>query len=63
MPDAMIGVREFTDGATREVYLGPDGRQYVHEDGRKVYGVWLPPAEESPDPAVIVTGAHGDGAI
>jgi hypothetical protein len=27
MPDPMVGVRAFTDGATREVYPGPDGRQ------------------------------------
>jgi hypothetical protein len=39
--------------------LGPDGRQYVREGGRKVYGVWLPPPEE-PDPAVIVAARRRD---
>jgi hypothetical protein len=57
----MIGERLFTDGATRAVYLGPDGRQYVRDAGRKVYGVWLPP-DEGPDPAVIVEAPLKDGA-
>jgi hypothetical protein len=55
MPDLMIGVREFTDGAMREVYLGPDGRRYVHKGGRRVHGVWLPPDQEPPEPVVVST--------
>jgi hypothetical protein len=59
MTDEQIGAREFADGATREVYLDPNGRQYVLDDGCKVYGVWLPPAEES---AIVVAVPPGGDA-
>jgi hypothetical protein len=38
----------FTDGAEREVYEATGGRQYVVDEatGEKVYGAWLPPADE-----------------
>jgi hypothetical protein len=40
------GERLFTDGTTRPVFEDPDGRQYVEDDGERVYGTWLPPADE-----------------
>jgi hypothetical protein len=55
MPDLMIGVRAFGDGVEREVYLDSYGRQYVREDRCKVYGVWLLPAEPTPEAVVVVT--------
>jgi hypothetical protein len=61
MPDALIGVRAFVDGVEREVYLDPAGRQYLREYGRKIYGVWLLPAEPTPEPAVVVTVPPRDG--
>jgi hypothetical protein len=36
------------------VYEDAEGRQYVHDDGGKVYGQWLPPADE---PVVTVATA------
>jgi hypothetical protein len=37
----------FVDGVTRDVYEDADGRQWVvGYDGKRVYGVWLPPADE-----------------
>jgi hypothetical protein len=30
----------------RVVYEDAEGRQYVQDDGVKVYGMWLPPADE-----------------
>jgi hypothetical protein len=44
----IIGRREFPDGIERDVYEDVDGQQYVHgDDGGKVYGDWLPPADDS----------------
>jgi hypothetical protein len=38
-PDAVIGTRLFTDGITRPIYRGPDGREYVIGNDRgPVYG-------------------------
>jgi hypothetical protein len=37
----------FVDGATRDVYEDADGRQWVvGNDGERVYGAWLLPADE-----------------
>jgi hypothetical protein len=37
----------FVDGIERAVYEDADGRQYVvGYDGERVYGQWLPPADE-----------------
>ncbi len=36
-----IGTRQFTDGIERDVWLDPDGRQYVLDGKERVYGVWL----------------------
>jgi hypothetical protein len=42
-----VGRVPFTDGAEREVYEDADGRQYVlDDDGGRVYGVWVMPADE-----------------
>jgi hypothetical protein len=50
----LIGRRLFTDGVTRSVHRGPDGREYVIvPDGGRVYGTWLVPGAE-PDTALIV---------
>src|SRR5207244_1712994 len=45
-----IGERLFTDGITRPVFEDADGRQFVDDDGQRVYGVWLVPADE---PAIV----------
>jgi hypothetical protein len=43
----------FVDGLTRDVYEDADGRQWVVAyDGERVYGVWLPPADE---PVIVST--------
>jgi hypothetical protein len=40
----------FNDGAWREVYETPEGRQYVDVNGEPVYGLWfIPPDELEPD--------------
>jgi hypothetical protein len=42
-----IGMRGFLDGYIRVVYLDDDSRQFVlDDDGLRVYGVWLAPADE-----------------
>jgi hypothetical protein len=47
-PDRIIGRRLFTDGAERPVYEDGDGRQYVvDDDGRRVEGVCVLPADEA----------------
>jgi hypothetical protein len=50
--DPIVGSRLFTDGAERNVYESPEGRQYVWQDAEVVYGQWLPP----PDERVVVEG-------
>jgi hypothetical protein len=35
----------FTDGAVPPVHEDADGRQYVEEEGERVYGVWVLPDE------------------
>jgi hypothetical protein len=47
----------FADGTMRPVFADPDGRQYVEDDGERVYGTWLPPAEEP------VTAPRGGGRL
>jgi hypothetical protein len=39
--DRPIGYRRFSDGTNRPVFLDHDGRQYIFNDGRACYGVWL----------------------
>jgi hypothetical protein len=42
-----IGERFSTDATTRPIFELPDGRQYVEHEGERVYGTWLPPADET----------------
>jgi hypothetical protein len=59
--DPIVGRRLFTDGVTRPVHRGQDGREYViGPDGGRVYGTWLPP-EPEPDTAIIVVGPDHRG--
>jgi hypothetical protein len=59
-PAMHIGDRDFVDGIRRPVYLDDDGRQYVYDDGQRVYGVWLPPVMEPADEPIIL-GGKDDG--
>ena len=48
----VVGRVPFADGVTRDVYEKADGRQWVAGyGGERVYGVWLPPADE---PVVVI---------
>jgi hypothetical protein len=48
----------FVDGLTRDVYEDADGRHWVvGYDGKRVYGVWLAPADE----AVVVASVSEPG--
>jgi hypothetical protein len=43
----MIGEVVAVDGSTRTVWKEGDGRQFlVDDDGEKLYGQWLAPADE-----------------
>jgi hypothetical protein len=43
----VVGRVPFADGVIRDVYEAADGRQWLAGyDGERVYGVWLPPADE-----------------
>ncbi|MEI7687982.1 MAG: hypothetical protein WCL32_23490 [Planctomycetota bacterium] len=56
MTEAILGVRHFTDGSVRTVYLDVEGRQYVcDENERRVYGVWLDPEKAEPDQCVVIS--------
>jgi hypothetical protein len=49
----VVGRVPFVDGATRDVYEGPHGRQWVTGyASERVYGLWLLP----PDEPVVVEG-------
>jgi hypothetical protein len=41
-----IGERLFIDGVTRAVFQDGDGGQFVVDGEARVYGVWLPEADE-----------------
>jgi hypothetical protein len=61
VPDPVIGRRLFTDGVTRAVHGGPDGREYViGHDGGRIYGTWLL-ADAEPDTAIIVVAPRRQG--
>ena len=50
--DRLIATIPFSDGVSRPVMEGSDGRQYVvDDDGGRVYETWVPPADE---PAVVI---------
>jgi hypothetical protein len=51
-----IGFARFTDGATRPVFEDADGRQCVEDDGERVFGIWLPPADGAADVPLVVEG-------
>jgi hypothetical protein len=51
-----FGACPFTHGTTRPVFEAPDGRQYVEDDGERVFGIWLPPAEGAADAPLVVEG-------
>ena len=53
MPDRIIAEVDFVDSARRPVYDGDHG-QYVIEDGKKVYGVWFVPPEETADTPLVL---------
>jgi hypothetical protein len=56
MSDTIIGRVPFVDGAERDVYQAPDGRQYVIRcDGEPVYGVWLLTEEAEVDAPVVLS--------
>jgi hypothetical protein len=55
LPNAVLGGRQFTDGAVRRVFAETDGRQFVlDDDDDRVFGVWLSLEEIEPDPCVCV---------
>jgi hypothetical protein len=51
-----IGLRDFLDGYARVVSLDADDREFIlDDDGTRVYGTWLVPADEP----VVVQGREG----
>jgi hypothetical protein len=60
MTDPVIGRRLFTDGIERDVYLAPDGRQYVLDDhDLPAFGVWQPDNEGEPrSPGTAPAATH-----
>ena len=50
----MIGTRLFVDGNRRPIYLDAKGQYVLHDDGGRVYGVWLIPEQECYDVPLIV---------
>ena len=52
--DPIVAYVLFTDGAKRPVYQEASGRQYVFDEGEKVYGVWYLPPEERLGPDLVV---------
>jgi hypothetical protein len=52
------GERLFTDGTIRPVFEAPDGRQYVEDDGERVYGTWLPPDDAANAPVIVHAGPN-----
>jgi hypothetical protein len=42
----VVGRRLFTDGRVRPVYADGERQYVLGDDGERVYGVWLLPADE-----------------
>jgi hypothetical protein len=59
--DNPIGSRVFVDGTTRTVYQDTTGRQYVLDDGQRVYGVWLllPPRDRNGKEEAVAEANRG----
>ena len=55
MSEQVIGRARFVDGTTRPVYLDGD-RQYVIDEGERVYGLFILPEEDWGNVPVIVPG-------
>ena len=53
MSEKIIGRARFVDGTTRPVYLDGE-RQYVLDEGERVYGWFVIPEEDPCDAPVIV---------
>lgn len=50
----LIGERDFVDRVRRAVHQDADGRQYVYDDGQRVYGLWiLTPEAEAAAPCIM----------
>jgi hypothetical protein len=56
MTECVIGEARFVDGATRPVYLDGE-RQYVIDEGERVYGLFIIPEEDRCDAPVIADSA------
>jgi hypothetical protein len=54
MNDPVIANVGFTDGTHRAVFEQLDGRQYVLEEGERVFGVWCIPPDGGVDLPMIV---------
>lgn len=46
-----IGKRLFIDGAERPVYIDADGRQFVEDEGERVYGRWI--VDDADEPIIV----------
>ncbi len=53
MSERVIGHARFVDGTSRPVYLDGE-RQYVIDEGPRVYGLFIVPEEDRCDAPVIV---------
>jgi hypothetical protein len=53
-----LGTCRFVDGSTRPAYLDAAGKQYVLDDGQRVYGIWLSEQATDPDAAWNINGSY-----
>ena len=54
MSEHVIGRARFVDGTTQPIYLDRE-RQYVLDEGERVYGLFILPEEDRCDAPVIAT--------
>jgi hypothetical protein len=57
MNERVIGQARFVDSTTRPVYLDGE-RQYVIDEGERIYGLFILPEEDRCDAPVIVDEAN-----
>jgi hypothetical protein len=59
--DTVIGKCRFLDGADRDVYQTPEGRQYVYDEcDLRVHGIWILP-EEADAAVPVLASARSSG--
>jgi hypothetical protein len=51
--DQVIGYRTFVDGAIRAIYKNAQGQYVLDDDGKRIYGTFIPEDESCELPLIV----------